>query len=260
MNDAFETMASGWRRLAVAVFAWGICHAAPAMAQTVTIATGDYAPFVAGNLPSGGVTAEIVSASFKAQGLTASYEYMPWRRGYEEARHGTYAGTFPYLRTADREALFLYSEPIISDRLRLFTRRQDLNNKDWAGKTLCVPNGYDVSAVQDFIVRNRLTLERPSEMSNCFKMLDAGRVALIWSSEAVADSIIKASFESGTPRFATLSYAMPSDENYFFIVSKSRPDASELMSRFNAGLQAIKSDGAYARILKRHLGRARGIE
>jgi polar amino acid transport system substrate-binding protein len=216
-------------------------------AQTLTIATGEYEPFVSEKLPQGGVTAQIVTAAFKSQGAEIAFDYVPWKRGFEDSRSGRYAGTFPYLKTAEREAEFLYSDAIIADRLRLFARSDKADARGGSGKSICIPIGYDQTMLQGFISKNNLTVESPVEMINCFKMLESGRVNLIWSSEAVASNLIDSLFGKKSQIIALDEALAPATE-YFFIVAKKHPDAAALIARFNAGLKQIKSNGSYAKI------------
>lgn len=49
-------------------------------------------------------------------------QLLPWRRAYADAEAGRVDGIFPLLQTPEREALFLFSSPVIDARYALFSR------------------------------------------------------------------------------------------------------------------------------------------
>jgi len=219
-------------------------------AESAKVAAGEYAPFVTQQLPEDGVTAAIITAALKTQGVNVSYDFLPWKRGYYEAELGKYIGTFPYLKTAERELAFLYSEPIYADQFRLFVRKSEEKERGWLNKSVCIPLGYDTSKIEKFTTENKMTLERPSEITNCFNMLDAGRVDAVWASELVGAETAKTLFGKNS-RVHPLDLILEGNTKYYFIVSKRVPDADKWLARFNTGLKQIQKDGTYKKILVR---------
>lgn len=219
----------------------------PVQAQTIAVAAGEYSPFVARQLPQYGVTAAIVTAAFKSQGVQVRYDFLPWKRGYHETQMGRYVATFPYLKTPEREQLFLYSDPIYTDRFRLFVRKSQLRQTEWTKKRLCIPLGYDTTQILGFTSANDMTLDRPSEISNCFQMLERERVDAIWVSELVAADTARALF-GPTAQTNALEIHVGDENHYYLIVSKALPGANAWMSKFNAGLKQIRGNGSYKKI------------
>jgi polar amino acid transport system substrate-binding protein len=227
---------------------------APAQAQPIAVAAGEYSPFVAQQLPQFGVTAAIVTAAFESQGVPVRYDFLPWKRGYHETQLGRYVATFPYLKTPERESLFLYSEPIYTDRFRLFVRKSQLRQTEWSKKRLCIPLGYDTTQIQGFTGANDVTLERPPEISNCFQMLERERVDAIWVSELVAADTVRSLF-GPTAQTNALNIHVGDESHYYLIVSKALPDANAWVSKFNAGLKHIRGNGSYQKIVQRFGGK-----
>lgn len=221
--------------------------------QTASIATGEYSPFVAQRLPQHGVTAAIVTAAFKAQGTAVTYDFLPWKRGYHQTLLGSYVASFPYLKTQEREELFLYSDPIYTDRFRLFVRKSQREQRDWVGKRVCIPLGYDTTQIQVFSSANAIALERPTEIGNCFQMLERERVDAVWVSELVAADTVRALFGLSAQTYA-LDIDLVVENHYYLIVSKTLPDAGAWVSRFNAGLKQIRDNGSYKKIAKQFGG------
>ena len=224
-----------------------------ARSQTIAVAAGEYAPFVGQKQSQYGVTAAIVTAAFKSQGVRVQYDFLPWKRGYHETQLGRYAATFPYLKTPDRESLFLYSEPIYTDRFRLFVRKSQKGQTDWTKKRLCIPLGYDTTQIQGFTSANGVTLERPPEISNCFQMLVHERADAIWVSELVAADTVRTLFGPAAQTHA-LNIHVGNENHYYLIVSKTLPGADAWVSKFNAGLKQIRANGSYQKIVEQFGG------
>ena len=75
--------------------------------STLDLVTGnDFAPFTGEDLPQGGMLTELVLRSFKAMGLGYDVRFVPWKRGYDGVVAGKFLGTFPYVRTPEREQEF----------------------------------------------------------------------------------------------------------------------------------------------------------
>jgi len=222
-------------------------------AEPLALATGDYAPFVGPQLPSAGITAAVVSAAFKTQGVEVRFAFLPWKRGYLETQAGRYAGTFPYLKTPERELAFLFSEPIFRDRFRLFVRRPEAPGLKWARKTLCVPLGYDVSQIAVFIHRHQLKLVQPPSIANCFKMLERVRVDAVWVSEWVGATTAREVL-AHPDQVQALETRLVDDSSYYLMVPRQLPNAKALLARFNTGLAALIKAGEHAEILRRFGG------
>lgn len=221
-------------------------------AGTVQLATGEYLPLVGEQLPQGGVTAAIVRAAFKTQGVDTEHVFLPWKRGLLETGGSKYLGTFPYLKTAEREVEFLYSQPIYADHFRLFARKDTQRPRDWYPKVLCIPLGYDTTQVQPFTQQHRIRLEHPPEIDHCFKMLQVGRVDAVWVSQLVGSETRHRLFGKNSDIEAlNLKLNLVGSTDYFLILSRSHPDAQSWLQRFDAGLKRIKEDGTYQRILTR---------
>ena len=233
----------------LALLAAGLCPCG-VRAELAVMATGEYSPFVSQHLQDFGVTAAIVSAAFKTQGVDVKYEFLPWKRGYNDALLGKHVGTFPYLKTPEREAEFFYSEAFFTDHFRLFVRRAQQGQRDWANKRVCIPLGYDTTQIQFFTDANQITLERPSDIGNCFQMLERERVDAVWVSELVAIDTVRALF-GATAKTYPLDMSLVDEVQYYFIVSKTLPHGSHWMARFDAGLKHIRKNGTYKKILRR---------
>lgn len=241
-----------WALWARAVF-WlaPVLGGAAAWAESVSLAAGEYAPFVSDKLADGGVTAAIVTAAFKEQGVDATITYLPWKRGFVETGRGVHVGTFPYLRTPEREVDFLYSKPIYADQFRLFVRRDADTEHNWSKKTVCIPLGYDTTQISAFTTAHGIFIEQPTEIASCFKMLISSRVDAVWVSELVGVATIESIWRKDA-NIRMLDLILVGAVDYFLIVSRQLPNAPKWLERFDAGLKRIRDNGTFQRIVDRY--------
>lgn len=237
--------------VALCCAALGMVLPTPSQAATAQLVTGDYPPFSGENTPAKGVMTEVVVAAFKEQGFAAQLRFMPWQRGYMEARSGLHTGTFPYVKNEERQRDFLFSKPLYPDVVRLFVLSDKDLPIDWVDKGICVPQGYNIARVAPFIEMQRARMERPPGMLNCFQMLRLGRVHAVWSSEVVAEFITRELRQEGLS-FKPLNVGLEYPVELYLIVSRQLPQAQQWVDRFNQGLGKIQKNGVYAQILARH--------
>ena len=241
-------MQANWRALLVGLsLATGLWGSA-ARADTVALVTGDYPPLAGESEPEGGLLTQVVVAAYAAQGATVRLTYLPWQRGYNETLNGFYAGTFPYVKNAERDALFLYSHALHTDTIRLFALGTATLPVRWSGKSICVPLGYGIHQIQAFALAHAARLERPVNMVNCFQLLQLGRVQGVWSSETVAEQVTRPLRANGL-RYKPLMLDVDYPVDYYLIVPRTHPDAAGVIARFNAGLAQARKSGVVKKIL-----------
>ena len=235
------------------VFVLCLCLVFPARAQStqVQIVTGDYPPFSSEELPGQGLISELVTASFREQGVNAELRFMPWQRGFVETRNALHVATFPYVKNDERTRDFWYSAPLYPDYVRLFVRSDTVTPVDWADKAICVPQGYNMARVGPFIEERQARLERPPDMLNCFQMLQRGRVFAVWSSENVADYTTRGMRRDGF-RYKSVAAGVEYAVDLHLIISRQLPLAQLWLERFNNGFAKIQKNGVYAQIIARH--------
>ncbi|MFW5837871.1 MAG: hypothetical protein ACOCVM_07660, partial [Desulfovibrionaceae bacterium] len=99
----FTVLALGCLLFAATPFAAG---------QTLTLATGEWAPYVSKSLPGEGFTTEIVLAACEAAGLEAAIEFGAWSRASGRVEAGEIFAAYPYMPTPDRAEYAWFSEPM----------------------------------------------------------------------------------------------------------------------------------------------------
>lgn len=246
-----DCLCVGARFLGVCTLLLGLVLPVQAQSSGVELVTGDYPPFSSEEASAMGALSEVVMAAFKEQGVSAQLRFMPWQRGYIETRNGLHTATFPYVKNDERQRDFWFSQPLYPDVVRLFVSSDAEVGMDWDGKSICVPQGYNMARVAPFIENQQARVERPPDMLTCFQMLQRGRVQAVWSSETVAEFVSRDLRRDGL-RYKPLTLGLEYPVELHLIISRQLPQAQQWLERFNTGLARIQKNGSYAKILQRH--------
>lgn len=92
-------------------------------AQTLRIATLDWAPYVGPDLPGHGLASRILDEALALNGDKAELVFLPWQRALNETREGRFDALMPAYLSADRSADFYTSMPLLDSQLGFFRRR-----------------------------------------------------------------------------------------------------------------------------------------
>lgn len=228
--------------------------AGTATAKTVTIANGnDYAPFSDESLKKGGMASHLVEEAFKAAGWTVTYDWLPWKRGFEMAKKGDIDAAIPWTRRQDRVPHFLFSDPLVvlKEEVWALSDSKIKTYDDLKGKTGCIPIGYSVRDDQKALFESGgAKKDTPKDMTTCFKKLIAKRVDFIFVNNLQAASIANTALKDKNSVRAVI--AGDSQTELHILVGKSHPNGSEIIAAFNKGLAALKANGNYEKIIASH--------
>ncbi|WP_158228932.1 substrate-binding periplasmic protein [Chitinimonas sp. BJB300] len=138
----------GWHRendaaLLLAGSLTGFVHDA-LCGQYRSLANGEWPPYAGETLPEGGIGTHIVRAALAAEGITVEFDYLSWKRGLEIAKRGLLVGAILWVPLPEREADFLFSDPIMNtDFVLLYRQNKPLNSvKQVKGFQFGMANGY----------------------------------------------------------------------------------------------------------------------
>lgn len=214
-----------------------------AQADTVKLANGEWAPYQSKSLKNGGFITQIVKEAFEAEGYQVEFTYMPWKRGFEEAKAGKFDGSLIWSKNPDREQFFHYTNSVITLSTGLFQQKskpvswsskEDLKNFKIGGVT-----GY-AYGVEDMEKAGQIKIQRIASAENNYKKLSAGRLDIVLEDMDVGmETITKLNLtDKIEPNAKTLSA-----RDYFVIISKNSPRSVELVEAFNRGLEKLKAEG-----------------
>jgi len=223
----------------------------------IRLVTGNnYYPFTGEKLPEDGMLTEVVVEAFEKMGKKVELEFWSWKHGYEATKEGRFTATFPYFKDKEREQHFYYSNnPLYTLLIWGFVQKdssiQYQKPEDLAGLTVCNPEGYTNSYIQDFLDSGILTLKRPEDMIACFKLLNQGDVDIVSTNEVEAKGIMIKEFGSSR-YFKKLSKSF-AEKPLYLIFPKSKPDNLGLLYEFDQVYQDMAENGSLQRITKRHM-------
>ncbi|HYD78546.1 MAG TPA: transporter substrate-binding domain-containing protein [Paucimonas sp.] len=223
--------------------------------SVVRLTNGEWPPYHSEEAPHYGVASHIVAEAFRLQGIGVLYGFFPWRRALDLARIGEWDGAATWLKSADRERDFYFSEPVL-DSQYVFFHLKDApfawsSIGDLAKYRLGITNEYFYGhEFMDALKNGQLQAEGvPSDEQN-FRKLLAGRIDAFPIDKRVAIALLKKHFSA--PEIHRLAYdARPLySEPLHLLLSKKNPANRKLIEEFNKGLKKLKANGQYEAYLR----------
>jgi polar amino acid transport system substrate-binding protein len=236
---------------------------ASARAEPLRLVTGDdYAPFTGKALPAGGMLTQVVRGALQQVELNSSLDWHPWKRGYLKTLRGDYDATFPYVRSQEREELFLYSEALFIAEQHIFSRAGEVIEVDdvasMQGRRLCYPLGWQPPPIiQQLLDKGQLSRHSPTGLHECARLLLMGRDDFFISDRRLGETALQL---TGVPveQFRRSASAI-SRSTLHLIVPRSHPRAATIIEQFNQGLALLRASGDYQRLLERYLQQTQAV-
>lgn len=230
--------------------------AAPGRAdETLRLVTGNgYHPYTDAQLPYGGLGTMLVKAVFENMGRPTRIEFASWEDGYAGVLDGTYAATFPYIETEERQAEVLYSDPIFTVRPTVFTRANTLRVvstvSDLRDLVMCKPADWAVDGyLSDWVDSGAIKMMEGTSVPDCFRRLDAGTVDFISVDRLLGTLTAQAVNEqAGWVRIGQLVKAGNSNH---FIAARSNPRGPALIQAFNDSMAQLAQRGVKGQLVQR---------
>ncbi|ACS78307.1 substrate-binding periplasmic protein [Maridesulfovibrio salexigens] len=222
--------------------------------EVVTVATGEWEPYVSKSNGGSGICTDIVKAAFAAEGIKVEFQFYPWKRALRCLMQAGVDGSFPWVKRDEREKLFLYSDPIYEMKASLFYLKKRF--KDHADISSDVIKKYLVGVPLGYELGNDLKqmgykCEPVPCISNGFEMLLKGRIDFLLESDDVGRYLIKESYSGLISEFGEIAAPLKS-ESLHLLLCKKRNNSKYLLRMFNKGLKKIKSSGKYAKLIEKY--------
>lgn len=222
---------------------------------SITLANGEWPPFLGEQLPNYGLGSQVVSRAFALRGVQVNYVFLPWKRALEESRRGRYAGTLLWSLNADRKNSFLVSDPVYRSKTVLMQHsNQPLSWQtlaDLKGKTLGVTNGYSYGEQWEALAKAGTfrTDVGNTDLQNLAKLLSQ-RIDGFPCEAIVCQYLIAQHFPPITRQILTMSINHVHEENMHLLLNKSLPNGNWLMTQFNLGLSQLQRTGELAKLIR----------
>ena len=120
--------------------------------DTITIATGEWPPYISTKQPQTGCMADLIRQSFAKSGMAVEFHFMDWSAAYRKAKKGEYDATAYWYDRADRRIDFLLPRHAVIREANYFFYHKDapvtFNSwPDLSGKTVIINKGMTYSQV-----------------------------------------------------------------------------------------------------------------
>lgn len=209
--------------------------------EELTFALGEFKPLVGKSYPDMGTLTKKVDLVLKEMGIKGKYEFYPWGRSYKEVLVGRSFGTFPWLKTPEREAKFLFNSIAIgSNDYALYYKKSKfpsgLNVKNWKDLrkyTIGCVNSY--SYLSNFEKEN-IKCVLVSQEKQSWAMLLADRVEVFIQNQLVGTNTVKTKkYDSEYDiTFEKVPHSMIEAGDYYLMVSrKDSKKAKEFLNKFD---------------------------
>ncbi|MDX8353357.1 LysM peptidoglycan-binding domain-containing protein [Cognatiyoonia sp. IB215182] len=233
--------------------------------KTIRLVTGTgYPPYTDEGLEGGGVYTQLVRAAMDTMEPRYETEIIfvnDWGSHLETLLPArAFDGAFPWLRPNCEapETLtenskfrcdgFLHSDPFYEIITGLATRSDDAlatttDAADFAGKSLCLPSDYsDVGPTSLGLGRDVMNYVQPANPDDCFTALMAGEVDAVALVTAQSEDIAQ---RMGIAEQVAINPHLTSADVLAVFVDKDNPDAAEIISALNEGLENIRESGEW---------------
>lgn len=221
-------------------------------ARDITMLTTEWAPHYGSDLPENGLTTALVMAAFKAVGHNAEIKFIPWTRALKDVKEGKADIVMGAYHSADREADYLFSDAIVHLDTGLIARPGLGKNtfsslRDLQGYSIGVARGWANN--DEFDAANYLEKHVSTSPSLNIKKLFRGRIDMaVMNFDLFRYEAKKAGF-----CLADIEFIDPPLETHglHIMASKQITDYREIITDFNNGLDKIRKNGKFQRILNR---------
>jgi len=236
---------------------------ATAHAETITVSTGEYAPFTGETLPNHGVVNGLVSRVAEHAGVTVEFEYMPWKRALEMARNGQVNASSYWGERPDQSGLAMVG-PFALDRNILFYRTDtpvpefdDITELE--SVVIGVTHGYSYTPVFWANVENgTLKTQTAKDDASNFRKLLGGRIDAFIVDEIVGNYLLAQEFTAEERAQLTSTESAIMGVGGFLQVSLEAEGGADLAKRLQAAYDALEASGELES-MKTELNAASGI-
>ena len=226
-----------------------ISHAA----ETITISTGEWAPFVSESLQHYGVAPRIVTAAFEQVGIKVEYQFFPWARAMKVVEDGQADLSGFWFFNEERAGKFNYTESLV-DSPNVFFYRKDKpfdwdNFENFPAKVIGTTLSYSYSQAFDTAVESgKVNVEVEETDILNFRKLIRGRIDAFPIAELVGHDLLRTEFSRSESDLLAVHETKISAAPLHLIGSKSQA-TQQTIELFDKGLAMLKSSGEYKAIL-----------
>ncbi|MCG6870021.1 MAG: transporter substrate-binding domain-containing protein [Gammaproteobacteria bacterium] len=227
--------------------------AAEANATQLRLVTSVWPPYVAENLPNGGLAMDIVQTAFERAGYSTDVKVQPWTRNLQGVEIGVYDVVCTIWYTDERARKLAFSEPYLPTEIVFIKRR----GGNWTFRSMSSLDGLTVGTVYDYAygkefdeATNFRKLPQKHLLQNLLILIN-GQIDMTLDDRRVLEHDIAEYLSMSADKLEFVSPPLEKRELYI-AVSRQTPGYEKIVSDFNHALAGMRSDGTYESILARH--------
>ncbi|GAB2918954.1 substrate-binding periplasmic protein [Rheinheimera gaetbuli] len=237
--------------LALMLLGVSLLRPLPLHSETLLLASSNYYPHYAADLPQQGAVSEVVRQAFLLQGIDIKLEFMPFARALRQSQQADYIGLVAAWYDDERAQHFYYSQPLYANQIVFFKRKHKaIAYHDY---TDLAAQGLRLALIQGYLQPQGLMQSQPNLVQvatdeQAFFMLAKGRVDLVPADKLNGLYLL----ENKLPQYVEqLDWLTPALEQrpMYLLLSKQDPRSEYLMQQFNTGLSELRQSGQYQQIL-----------
>jgi polar amino acid transport system substrate-binding protein len=240
------------KKLITAVLMTLAVMASPVQARDISMLTVEWAPHYGSDLPEQGLTTAIVKAAFNAVGHRSEVDFIPWARALKEVEEGKADVVMGAYHSKERERIYHFSDPIYFLELGLIARpglgvSRYETLRDLTPYKIGVSRGFANS--EEFDAATYLDKHVATFPNLNIRKLFRGRIDMavmnfdLFRYEARKEGFCISDVEFMEPPLET--------HGLYLMASRNIPDGAQLMQDFNRGLETIRRNGEFDRIVGR---------
>jgi polar amino acid transport system substrate-binding protein len=222
------------------------------IARNISMLTVEWIPHYGPGLPENGLTTALVKAAFKAGGHSSEVEFVPWTQALKEVKEGTADVVMGAYRNQKREIDYYFSEEIYFLDTGLIAR-PGLNKytyatlEDLSPYTIGVSRGWVNS--EEFDAADYLNKEIAKNPVLNIRKLFRGRIDMtvmnfdLFRYEARQEGFCITNVE--------FMYPPLESQGLHIMASRRISDYQSVIDDFNRGLEQIRKNGTFQRIVNR---------
>lgn len=221
--------------------------------KVISAVSNIYPPFVDPEIPTDGLSVEIIRAAFETQGYTITLNYKLWSDALDGVKEGKYDILVGAWFTKERTKYLIYSDPYSFIRIKFAKRKGD--TFEYMG--ISSLRGKKIGIIKDFgysdkfnNATNFIKVGADSITQN-FRKLVNGEIDLTLEDETVAIAKIKKS-NPDLLKYIEFTKTPLTKRGNYVVSGLKNPRHKELIHAFNIGLDAIKANGLYEEIMRKY--------
>lgn len=224
----------------------------PLDSPQLTIATGDYPPYVYmenGNIK--GIAYNALVTVLEDMGVDYRIEVRSWARGLHDLNRGMAFAVFPYAVTDERELSYAFSDPFYDISLRkdiFFVSTENKKIKAMPEKLADLKHLKVGGIYGYYYLKTFESLGFSVDLSvtelECLQKLHSGKIDIAIFDPFVAEYLIDKHFQSEAQTFVKTDLTMQAEQaGDYLMLDKDNPNAEAFLSQFNEHLHRLKASG-----------------